>query len=133
MEFARPSALVSGGAGGLGGATARRLVDLGMGVVVFEPDAERTEAFACDLGPRAIGVSGNHNDDAAVGRAIENARKLGTFCINVNAVGVAINTPPHGKCRRRSPRYGRVPRDDGTAPLCSVQRFAPGGSLIFRQ
>jgi NAD(P)-dependent dehydrogenase (short-subunit alcohol dehydrogenase family) len=94
MEFSGRSALVSGGAGGLGGATARRLVELGMGVVVFEPDAERAEAFARKLGSTAIGVAGDHNDDAAVGRAIAEARKLGTFCLNVNAAGVAINTPP---------------------------------------
>ena len=70
MEFIGRSALVSGGAGGLGGATARRLVELGMGVVIFEPDADRAEAFAHALGPKAIGLAGDHNDEAAVELAI---------------------------------------------------------------
>lgn len=94
MEFSGHSALVSGGAGGLGGATARRLVELGMGVIIFEPDGERAEAFARELGPKAIGLAGDHNDDAAVEHAIAEARKLGTFCVNVNAAGVAMKTPP---------------------------------------
>jgi 3-hydroxyacyl-CoA dehydrogenase / 3-hydroxy-2-methylbutyryl-CoA dehydrogenase len=93
MRFEGSSALVTGGAGGLGGATARRLVALGMGVVVFEPDAERARAFAADLGERAVGVGGDHNDDAAVGAAIAAARALGVFSVNVNSAGVAIRTP----------------------------------------
>lgn len=94
MDFAGRSALVSGGAGGLGGATARRLVELGMGVVIFEPDAARAEEFAEELGPRAVAVAGNHTDDAAVAQAIAAAKQLGIFSLNVNAAGVAISTPP---------------------------------------
>ena len=93
MRFEGRSAVVSGGAGGLGGATARRLARLGMGVVVFEPDGERAQAFAQELGPNAIGVAGDHNDDAAVHQAIAQAQRLGMFCVNVNAAGVVINTP----------------------------------------
>ena len=94
MDFAGKSALISGGAGGLGGATARRLIDLGMAVVVFEPDDDRASSFAAELGPRAIGIGGDHNDEAAVMRAIDTAQKLGMFCVNVNAAGVAIDAPP---------------------------------------
>jgi 3-hydroxyacyl-CoA dehydrogenase/3-hydroxy-2-methylbutyryl-CoA dehydrogenase len=93
MDFASSSALISGGAGGLGGATARRLIELGMGVVVFEPSAARAEAFANELGPRAVGVAGDHGDDGAVLRAIAAAEALGTFRVNVNAAGVAIAAP----------------------------------------
>jgi len=93
MNFAGMSALVSGGAGGLGGATARRLHELGIAVVIFEPELSRAESFAADLGSRAVGVSGDHADEQAVARAIDVARSLGTFCINVNAAGVAIDAP----------------------------------------
>jgi 3-hydroxyacyl-CoA dehydrogenase / 3-hydroxy-2-methylbutyryl-CoA dehydrogenase len=93
MEFEGRSAIVSGGAGGLGGATARRLIELGMGVVVFEPDPERAVGFAKDLGERAVGVGGDHNDQAAVAAAIDAARQLGAFSVNVNSAGVAINAP----------------------------------------
>ena len=93
MDFSGKSAVISGGAGGLGGATARRLHALGMGVVVFEPDAERANAFASELGARAVGVAGDHNDDSAVDAAISAARQLGTFSVNVNAAGVGIAAP----------------------------------------
>ncbi|MET0180280.1 MAG: SDR family NAD(P)-dependent oxidoreductase [Novosphingobium sp.] len=93
MDFAGRSALITGGAGGLGGATARRLVELGMAVVVFEPDADRANSFATELGAGAVGVGGDHNVEAAVEHAIAAARKLGVFSVNVNAAGVAIRTP----------------------------------------
>jgi 3-hydroxyacyl-CoA dehydrogenase / 3-hydroxy-2-methylbutyryl-CoA dehydrogenase len=38
MDLVGCSALVTGGAGGLGGATSRRLLERGVAVVVFEPD-----------------------------------------------------------------------------------------------
>lgn len=102
--FAGQSALVCGGAGGLGGATARRLVELGMGVVIFEPDADRAAAYAKELGERATGVAGSHCDDEAIHRAIGEARRIGDFRLCVNSAGVAINSPamadargvPHG-------------------------------------
>lgn len=93
MHFADRSAIISGGAGGLGGATAQRLIELGMAVVVFEPDADRARAFANTLGDRAVPIAGDHNDDDAVQAAITVAQELGTFCVNVNAAGVAISAP----------------------------------------
>jgi len=93
MDFENCSALISGGAGGLGGATARRLAELGMGVVILEPDQERAETYAKEIGGRAVGLGGDHNDDAAVAKAIAAAQDLGIFCVNVNAAGVAINAP----------------------------------------
>jgi NAD(P)-dependent dehydrogenase (short-subunit alcohol dehydrogenase family) len=91
--FAGQSALISGGAGGLGGATARRLVELGIGVVIFEPDADRAGSIAQELGPRAVSVAGSHGDDEAIHRAICEAHKIGDFRLCVNAAGVAINSP----------------------------------------
>lgn len=96
--FAGQSALVCGGAGGLGGATARRLAELGMAVVVFEPEADRACAFAEDLqaslpGARAVAATGSHLDDEAVIAAIATARELGRFSLAVNAAGVAISAP----------------------------------------
>ena len=42
MELPGRSAIVTGGAGGLGGATVRHLVGLGVGVAVFDRDSART-------------------------------------------------------------------------------------------
>ena len=76
MDLTTCSAVVSGGAGGLGGATSRRLVQLGVGVVVFDPDGEKGATLANELGECAIAVEGDQNNDADVARAISAARKL---------------------------------------------------------
>lgn len=93
MQFEGRSAIVSGGAGGLGAATVRRLVALGVKVVLLEPDAERGAAFAAEMGGDTVAIAGDHNDDGAVGIAIAEAQRVGLFSINVNAAGVAIRAP----------------------------------------
>ncbi|HEX7854173.1 MAG TPA: SDR family NAD(P)-dependent oxidoreductase [Sphingobium sp.] len=88
------SAIVTGGAGGLGGATSRRLIQLGFSVVIFEPDAERAASLADELGPRAFAACGDQGRDSDVRNAIAVAQRLGKLILNVNAAGVAISTPP---------------------------------------
>lgn len=94
MDLTNRSALVNGGAGGLGGATARRLAELGVGVVVFDPDGERAGQLAQELGGRAIAVAGDQVVDADVEAAISAAEALGVFSICVNAAGALLTTPP---------------------------------------
>ena len=94
MDFNKISAIVSGGAGGLGGATSRRLAALGVHVVIFEPELARAQALADEIGDRAVAFAGDHTNAADVEQAIALARTLGTFSINVNSAGVAIPTPP---------------------------------------
>jgi NAD(P)-dependent dehydrogenase (short-subunit alcohol dehydrogenase family) len=74
-------------------ATSRRLAQLGVGVVIFEPERRRATALAEEIGGHAIAVQGDHNTDADVHHAIEVARGLGIFAINVNAAGISIPTP----------------------------------------
>ena len=50
MELQGRSAIVTGGAGGLGAATVRRLVDIGVRVAVFDLDADRAGQLAKELG-----------------------------------------------------------------------------------
>lgn len=88
------AAIVAGGAGGLGGATVRRLVARGAGVVVLDPDADRAGALAAELGPTVAAVAGDSNDDDAVAEAIAAASGLGTFSIAVSATGVVIPSQP---------------------------------------
>lgn len=94
MELAKCSALVNGGAGGLGGATVRRLAQMGMGVVVFDPDADRAEALANELGDRVVAVAGDQSVDADVQAAIAAAQTLGVYALNVNVAGAVFITPP---------------------------------------
>lgn len=90
MDFSTSSALVTGGAGGLGGATSRRLVELGVSVVILEPEISRAEQLAAELGERARPFGGDHNSENDVKAAIVLAQTLGTFSINVNSAGVSI-------------------------------------------
>lgn len=87
MDLDGRSALVTGGAGGLGGATVRRLVDVGVGVAIFDRDGDRAAALAKELGDRTVAVAGDVNDDDDVAAAIEAARSVGTLSLVVNVAG----------------------------------------------
>lgn len=91
MNLAECSAVVAGGAGGLGGATVRRLAELGAAVVVFDRDADRAGELAAKLGERAVAVGGDINNDGDVTAAIAAAQARGTFSIAVMASG---DVPP---------------------------------------
>ena len=93
MELIGRSAVVAGGAGGLGGATTRHLVELGVAVVVLDPDKQKAEALLAELGDRAVAVIGTSNEDDTVHAAIDAARALGIFSIAVSATGVVIRSP----------------------------------------
>jgi NAD(P)-dependent dehydrogenase (short-subunit alcohol dehydrogenase family) len=82
------SAIVTGGAGGLGSATVRRLADVGMGVVVFDRAADQAAELAKSIG--ATAVSGDVNDDDDVAAAIDTARSLGALSVVVNVAGGGV-------------------------------------------
>jgi NAD(P)-dependent dehydrogenase (short-subunit alcohol dehydrogenase family) len=90
MNLDGRSALVTGGAGGLGGATVRRLVAVGTGVAIFDRDADRAAALAKELGDAAIAVGGDVNADDDVAAAIDAARSLGTLSVVVNVAGGGV-------------------------------------------
>jgi NAD(P)-dependent dehydrogenase (short-subunit alcohol dehydrogenase family) len=89
MDLDGRSALVTGGAGGLGAATVRHLVDLGLGVAIFDRDGERATTLAKELGDRTVAAAGDVNDDDDVAAAIDAAGSLGTFSLVVNIAGGA--------------------------------------------
>lgn len=89
MKLEGRSAIVTGGAGGLGSATVRHLVGTGMGVVVFDLDGGRAAELAAELGDAARASAGDTNDDAAVAAAIEAAGQLGPLSLVVNVAGGA--------------------------------------------
>ena len=90
MNFEGRSALVTGGAGGLGGATVRHLVAQGLGVAIFDQDAERASALADELGETTAAVGGDVNDDDAVAAAIDAATGLGELSLVVNVAGGGV-------------------------------------------
>jgi 3-hydroxyacyl-CoA dehydrogenase/3-hydroxy-2-methylbutyryl-CoA dehydrogenase len=89
VELDGRSALVTGGAGGLGGATVRRLVEVGAAVAIFDRDGDRAAALAKELGDAAVAAAGDVNDDDDVSAAIDAARSLGPLSLVVNVAGGA--------------------------------------------
>lgn len=86
-EFEGVSAIVSGGAGGLGAATVRRLHADGLGVLIADLAEEKGKALADELGDKALFVSTDVTNDDSVQAAIEQAGTLGTLRYAVTAHG----------------------------------------------
>jgi NAD(P)-dependent dehydrogenase (short-subunit alcohol dehydrogenase family) len=82
-------ALVTGGASGLGGATARRLHAEGASVVIVDLPSSPGEELAADLGEHVRFVPADVRDEAQVQAAIDAAGELGTLRVVVNCAGVA--------------------------------------------
>src|SRR5690606_36231166 len=81
------AAVVTGGASGLGAATARRLAADGVKVALFDLNAEAGEALAKEIG--GVFCQVNITDDAAVTEAFAKARAAhGQERILVNCAGV---------------------------------------------
>ena len=86
-QFEGASAIVSGGAGGLGEATVRRLHADGLGVVIADLDADKGKALADELGSRAVFVSTDVTSQDSILGAIEEANQLGQLRYAVVAHG----------------------------------------------
>ncbi|BBX86524.1 3-hydroxyacyl-CoA dehydrogenase [Mycolicibacterium aubagnense] len=91
MQIKDSVAVVTGGASGLGLATAKRLLDAGGSVVVIDLKGEDVVA---ELGPRAKFVATDVTDEAGVSAALDAAEEMGPVRINVNCAGIgnAIKT-----------------------------------------
>jgi 3-oxoacyl-[acyl-carrier protein] reductase len=78
MRFQGKTALVTGGARGIGGATAKRLADEGATVVVADFDAAAAEETAAAIGGIAVtcDVTSRGDVDAAVAIAVEHGGSL---------------------------------------------------------
>jgi NAD(P)-dependent dehydrogenase (short-subunit alcohol dehydrogenase family) len=90
MELEGRSAIVTGGAGGLGAATVRRLVESGLRVAVFDRDVDRAGELAKELGDATVATGGDVTDDDDVLAAIEAARSLGPLSVLVNVAGGGV-------------------------------------------
>jgi NAD(P)-dependent dehydrogenase (short-subunit alcohol dehydrogenase family) len=90
MNLPGSSAIVTGGAGGLGAATVRHLLNLGLRVVIFDRDAERAGALAAELGCHAAAANGDVLDNDAVTSAIAAAASFGPLSVLVNVAGGGV-------------------------------------------
>ena len=125
MDIKGTVALITGGASGLGAATARRLFDAGASVVLVDLPGSAGDAFAAELnargeaaaphadGPaqaanRAVFVPADVTSEDQVQAAVDAAVALGPLRIVVNCAGIA--TP------------GKVLGRDGVLPLETFSR-----------
>ena len=127
MDIKGTVALITGGASGLGAATARRLFDAGASVVLVDLPSSAGDAFAAELNAwgevhveapgagdrqeaahRAVFVPADVTSEDQVQAAVDAAVALGPLRIVVNCAGIA--TP------------GKVLGRDGVLPLESFNR-----------
>ena len=124
MDIKGTVALITGGASGLGAATARRLFDAGASVVLVDLPGSAGDAFAAELtasaaaatdgaaaadgGRMAVFVPADVTDEVQVQAAVDAAAALGPLRIVVNCAGIA--TP------------GKVLGRDGVLPLEAFNR-----------
>ncbi|HEY9357866.1 MAG TPA: SDR family NAD(P)-dependent oxidoreductase, partial [Arthrobacter sp.] len=101
MDINGTVALITGGASGLGAATARRLFDGGASVVLIDLPSSAGAAFAAELngsgsgagrgdgqGRTAVFVPADVTSEADVRAAVDTAVALGPLRIVVNCAGV---------------------------------------------
>jgi NAD(P)-dependent dehydrogenase (short-subunit alcohol dehydrogenase family) len=112
MKLENGSVLITGGAGGFGGATARRLAAKGARVVLADVADERGQALAKEIGNGAVYVRMDIMDEASIANAVETAANIGPLRAAVIAHG---GPPGPGK-------GGRVVGRDGTR--LSTEHFA---------
>ncbi|MET1155720.1 SDR family NAD(P)-dependent oxidoreductase [Arthrobacter sp.] len=103
MEVSGAVALITGGASGLGAATARRLHAAGASAVLVDLPGSKGEEFAAELGDRAVFAPADVTVEDQVQAAVDRAAALGPLRILVNCAGVG--TP------------GKVLGRDGVLPL----------------
>ncbi|MCU1519306.1 MAG: short-chain dehydrogenase/reductase [Pseudarthrobacter sp.] len=121
MDINGTVALVTGGASGLGAATARRLFDAGASVVLVDLPSSAGSDFAAELngaGPEgaaegaargtAVFVPADVTNEAEVQAAVDTATALGPLRILVNCAGIAT--------------AGKVLGRDGVIPLEAFSR-----------
>jgi NAD(P)-dependent dehydrogenase (short-subunit alcohol dehydrogenase family) len=97
MQIANAHAIVTGGASGLGAATARRLHAAGASVTIADLNEEKGSALASELGDRARFVGCDVSDEGSVKEAVDVAGADGNLRISVNCAGIGWAQRTAGK------------------------------------
>jgi len=103
MDINGASALVTGGAGGFGGATARRLAARGAKVVIADLADERGEALARELANGSVYVRTDIMDEGSIANAVARAVEIAPLRATVVVHG---GPPAPGKAGRIVNREG---------------------------
>lgn len=96
MQIDRTAAIITGGASGLGEATARKFRDAGAQVVIFDRDQKRGEAVAQEIGAGFAEV--DVTDEASVSAGIKAAvSHMGKINACINCAGIASGEKTVGR------------------------------------
>jgi NAD(P)-dependent dehydrogenase (short-subunit alcohol dehydrogenase family) len=89
MEIATAKAVISGGASGLGFATAQRVIDAGGQVVLFDINDEQGASSAASLGDRATYIKADVSNEDSVKAAVKQAAEaMNGITLAVNCAGI---------------------------------------------
>lgn len=89
MDIRKAKAVITGGASGLGFATAQRVIAEGGQVTLLDLNAEQGEKSAAELGDRASFVAADVASEAAVQQAVKTAHeRMGGITLAVNCAGI---------------------------------------------
>lgn len=92
MDFTGKTALVTGGASGIGLACVEQFAGAGANVVVADISGEAAAAAAAQFGSRAVAFGGDLSDPASVAELFELAvKRFGRLDCAVNAAGISGN------------------------------------------
>lgn len=98
MKIQDKVACITGGASGLGAATAKRFVELGGKVALLDLNGELVKKIADGLGPNATSFPCNVSDAAAVEEIIQQVSdQFGAIHVNVNCAGVGAAVKTVGR------------------------------------
>src|SRR5262245_18271113 len=110
MRVESSTAIITGGASGLGAASARMIVAGGGSAVILDVNEAAGEALAAELGPRAMFVRTDVADPAQTEAAVAAAAsRFGGVRILINCAGTGAP--------------GRVVSKDGPMPLDRFERI----------
>ncbi|MBO9410486.1 MULTISPECIES: 3-hydroxyacyl-CoA dehydrogenase [unclassified Ruegeria] len=96
MQLSNSAAVITGGASGLGEATARHFADKGAQVTILDRDADRGPQVAAEIGGHFIPT--DVTDEASVSKAMAFAvERMGRITAAVNCAGIAVGVKTVGR------------------------------------
>lgn len=116
MKIESLSALVTGGASGLGEAVVRKLIDAGAKAVIVDRDDSKGMALAGELGDSVEFVHTDVTDPTQVEIAVERAASMGQFRLAVNCAGI-------GWASRIVDRAGNPHDYEAFKKVCEINLF----------
>lgn len=105
MNIKDKTAIITGGASGLGEACARQLVAKGANVAIFDIEMDKGEALATDLGSKAISIKADVTSEESIQEGI--SRTIDAF----GAVHIVVNCAGAGPPMKVLSKNGPFPLD----------------------